>query len=183
MKYKLRKNPLFSACGLNCGLCSRYYTDGPSRCPGCGGEGFTEAHCSCSVLSCCERKGVEYCFQCDEFPCAKYDGADQTDSFITHLHQFKDMDKAKLDLATYETELNTKIGLLETLLEHYNDGRRKSLFCTAVNLLELADVEEVMAQIVAQTKENDPIKEKAKIAAQLFQTMADERGLSLKLRK
>ena len=33
-----REYPLFSACGLNCGLCPRFYTDGESRCPGCGAK-------------------------------------------------------------------------------------------------------------------------------------------------
>jgi len=34
MEYKQREYPLFSACGLNCGLCPRYHTDGISKCPG-----------------------------------------------------------------------------------------------------------------------------------------------------
>jgi len=126
---------------------------------------------------------VEYCFQCAEFPCKKYEGVDESDSFITHLHQFKDMDRAKRDLETYEAELAEKVRILEDLLAHYNDGRRKSLFCTAVNLLELQDVKQVMEQIKTQTAPGDPIKEKAKIAAERFQTMADQRDISLKLRK
>lgn len=36
---------------------------------------------------------------------------------------------------------------LRFLLERCNDGRRKSLFCTAVNLLELEDVEAVIARL------------------------------------
>lgn len=27
-------------CGLDCGLCPRFYTEGSSRCPGCCGENF-----------------------------------------------------------------------------------------------------------------------------------------------
>ena len=183
MKYKLRSNPQFSACGLNCGLCPRYYTDGPSRCPGCAGEGFTEGHCGCSILGCCERHGVEYCFQCDEFPCPKYDGVDQSDSFISHKNQFIDLDKAKQNLEAYEAELNEKVAILQDLLAHYNDGRRKNHFCIAVNLLEPEDVKAVVAEIRAQTNSDDPIKEKAATAARLFQDMADQRDISLKLRK
>jgi len=135
-------------------------------------------------LSCCERRGLEYCFLCQEFPCAKYDGVDQSDSFITHKNQFADFDKAKrIGLDAYEAELCEKVEILEKLLTHYNDGRRKSLFCTAVNLLELEDVKRVMAQIAARTKADAPVKETASIAARLFQDMAEERAISLKLRK
>ena len=184
MQYKLREYPEFSACGLNCGLCPRYYTNGPSRCPGCAGEGFTEGHCGCSILGCCERHGVEYCFLCEEYPCKKYEGVDLTDSFISHKNQFKDMDKAKaIGMEAYQAELNEKIGILETLLEHYDDGRRKSFFCTAVNLLELEDVRAIMMQIAAEAPLEMPLKERAKAVSRLFDEMAVTRDISLKLRK
>ena len=184
MEYTVRKNPQFSACGLNCGLCSRYYTSGESRCPGCAGEGFSLVHPPCGILSCCQRKGLEYCFLCEDFPCTKYDGVDLSDSFITHKNQLKDLDKAKrIGLDAYEAELNDKVKILAELLEFYNDGRRKSLFCLAVNLLELQDVQSVMTQIAVEVKLSDTIKEKAKIAAKAFQDMADQRDISLKLRK
>ncbi|MCL2568373.1 MAG: DUF3795 domain-containing protein [Oscillospiraceae bacterium] len=184
MPYKIRSYPEFSACGLNCGLCPRYYTDGPSRCPGCGAEGFTEAHCSCSVIGCCERKGLEYCFLCDEYPCNKYEGADLTDSFITHKNQFMNMDKAKaIGIEAYRAEQNAKIQLLEHLLANYDDGRRKSFFCLAVNLFELADGQAILEQLACEVDPAAPIKEKAKAAAGLFQAAADDKGMILKLRK
>jgi hypothetical protein len=33
MKEYYRNYPLFSLCGLNCGLCPRYHTQGESKCP------------------------------------------------------------------------------------------------------------------------------------------------------
>ena len=184
MEYKVRKNPLFSACGLNCGLCQRYYTVGDSRCPGCGGEGFTSAHCGCGMLSCCQRKGLEYCFLCDEYPCKKYDGEGLKDSFITHINIFSDVEKAKkIGLEAYETELNTKIKILEELLAHYDNGRRKSFYCLGVNLLELQDINAIMEQIREEVDPQAPLKEKSEIAARLFQAVADEKGIVLKLRK
>lgn len=184
MEYKQREYPLFSACGLNCGLCPRYQMDGTSKCPGCSGAGFLTKHPACGVLSCSQRKGLEYCHQCDEYPCKKYDGADQSDSFITHLKQFCDMEKAKiLGIDAYRNELNEKISILETLLANYDDGRRKGLFCLAVNLLELQDVRHVMKQILNQTQPEQSVKDKATTAVQLFQSMAKQRNLTLKLRK
>ena len=148
MEYKTREYSQFSACGLNCGLCSRYYTAGSSRCPGCAGEGFLEVHPSCGILSCCQRKGPEYCFECDDFPCKKYDGADLTDSFITHKNQFRDLDLAnKIGIEAYKAELNEKISVLEVLLKNHDNGRRKGFYCLAVNLLALEDIKAVMANI------------------------------------
>ena len=184
MEHKVRKYPQFSVCGLNCGLCPRYYTKGSSRCPGCGGEGFTETHCSCSMLSCCQRMGLEYCFLCEEYPCRKYDGEGFVDSFITHKNIFRDAEKAKqIGMEAYEAELNIKIKILETLLENYDDGRRKSFYCLAVNLLDLQDLNAIMAQIADKAEAEASLKEKAKTAANLFQAIANEKGITLKLRK
>ena len=184
MEYKIRTYPLFAACGLNCGLCPRYHTVGTSRCPGCAGEGFSEVHPACGVLSCCQRKGLEYCFLCDEFPCKKYDGADLLDSFITHKNQFRDMDRAKqIGMEAYAAELNAKVQILEELLRSYDDGRRKGFFCLAVNLLDLADVISIMEQIRDETEPQAPLKEKAATAVRLFRAIADEKGIVLQLRK
>lgn len=141
-------------------------------------------HPTCGVLSCSQRKGLEYCFQCEEYPCRKYDGADRADSFITHLKQFRDMEKAKtLGMDVYQSELDAKIAMLETLLADYNDGRRKSFYCLAVNLLELPDIRVVLEQLACETRPEQTPKEKAATAAKLFQAMAERREYTLKLRK
>ncbi|MCL2254743.1 MAG: DUF3795 domain-containing protein [Lachnospiraceae bacterium] len=183
MEYKLREYPLFSACGLNCGLCPRYHTVGTSRCPGCAGEGFSEVHPPCGMLSCCQRKGLEYCFECGEFPCKKYNDADSGDSFITQKNQFIDMEKAKqIGMEAYKAELDAKVKILTWLLANCNDGRRKSFFCVAVNLLELQDIQVVFEKIVAIEAET-PVKEKAKTSAIMFEEIAEKRNVSLKLRR
>ena len=184
MEYKQREYPQFSACGLNCGLCPRYHTTGNSRCPGCAGHGFLTKHPKCGVLSCCQRKALEYCYQCGEFPCKKYDGADQLDSFISHLNQFKDLDKAKrIGIDAYSKELNDIITVLETLLTNYDDGRRKSFLCTALNLLELQNIKNAVTQIELEASPEQPIKERAAVAVRVFQMTAEKQGISLKLRK
>jgi len=176
MKYKTREYPQFSACGLNCGLCSRYYTAGSSRCPGCAGEGFSEVHPPCGILSCCQRKGLEYCFECEEFPCVKFDKWGDGDSFITHKNFLSDMKKAKYNgIEVYKAELNEKIGILEMLLKNHNNGRCKGLYCLAVNLLSLEDIRAV--------KENINNAFDSKIVVRLLEEMAEHRGISLKLRK
>lgn len=184
MEYKQREYPLFSVCGLNCGLCPRYQMKGESKCPGCSGKNFLTKHPICGIISCSQRKGIEYCYQCNEYPCKKYNNADQFDSFITHFNQFKDIDKAKrVGIDSYRNELNQKVSILEMLLMHYDDGRCKNFFCLAINLLELQDSKDVIEQIIKDTKPEQTIKEKAKIAVQLFNTMAKKRNILLKLRK
>lgn len=69
----LKRHPTIGVCGLDCGLCPRYYTAGPSRCPGCGGPDFPNKHPSCSFITCCVKKlGLEVCAQCSDFPCPKF---------------------------------------------------------------------------------------------------------------
>ena len=184
MPEHLRDYPLFSACGLNCGLCPRHYTVGSSRCPGCAGEGFAAKHPACGVLSCSLRRGLPHCGVCADFPCARYDGADETDSFITHLHQRRDLEKARtMGDATYRRELEEKRGILERLLTGYDDGQRKSVFCLAVNLLELPELRETMAVLEATTGPEQPLGDRAAEAVRLLRERAEARGVSLRLRK
>ena len=184
MEYKTRDYPQFAACGLNCGLCPRYYTDGESRCPGCAGDGFLDVHPTCGILSCCQRKGIEFCFECKEFPCIKYNGWGDTDSFITHRNYLADMKKAKeIGIEAYKAELDLKIQILEELLDDYNDGRRKSFYCLATNLLDLVDIDIVMEQIKKEVSPQATVKEKTITAVRLFSEKADEKGISLKMRK
>ena len=69
------------------------------------------------------------------------------------------------------------------LLREYNDGRRKSLFCTAVNLLELADVRETVALLRRQTPPDAALREKGALAARLLQEAAAANGICLKLNR
>lgn len=181
MEYTVREYPLFSACGLNCGLCPRHHTDGASRCPGCAGAGFLSVHPTCGVLTCCQKRGLAHCFACGEYPCKKYQNADASDSFISHQNQLRDMERAKtLGMDAYQKELDRKIEILTCLLRDYNDGRRKNFYCIAVNLLPLADLELLIQEI--RLIDTD-VSEKAKAAVRLLQKAADARGIPLKLRK
>jgi hypothetical protein len=95
-----------------------------------------------------------------------------------------DFQKVKeIGLAAYQAELNEKAGILERLLADLDDGRRKNFFCLAVNLLELADVKGVMAQLEEKITSDFILKEKAALAVRLFQEIADAQGILLELRK
>lgn len=180
MKGFERKDQLFSLCGLNCGLCSMHLD---KYCPGCGGG---EGNQSCKIAKCSlEHDKVEYCNQCSEFPCEKYEGIDDFDSFITHRNQRKDLEKFNLiGLDAYHSEQEEKVEILQFLLDNYNDGRRKSFFCVAVNLIELEDLRNILSQIKTETEINDfSLKEKAAYAVKLFQAKAEQNNIVLKLIK
>lgn len=180
MKGFTRKEPLFSLCGLNCGLCTMYVG---GYCPGCGGG---EGNQSCSIAKCSMQHGnIQYCFACREYSCQKYDKWDEYDSFIPCRSRQKDVDRARrMGINAYITELKEKMKILDRLLNNYNDGRRKTFFDTAVYLLELRDIQTVMDFLENQEGVRElPIKEKALLAVKRFQDLADMRGISLKLSK
>ena len=94
------------------------------------------------------------------------------------------MDKAKrIGMEAYKAELDEKVKILEGLLKDYNDGRSKSFYCLAVNLLELQDAKAVMVQIIQEVDLKATLKTRAAAAVRLFEEMAIQRGISLKLRK
>ena len=179
MKNFTRENTLFSLCGLNCGLC-------PMRlggyCPGCGGGAGNQP---CKIARCAMERGrPEYCIACPEFPCGLYADADKYDSFISHRNCLRDLRRAReLGIDRYNAELTQKMQALRFLLENYNDGRRKRLFCTAVNLLDLEDVQWVLRQISEEAPaDGGPVKERAEVAAARLGERARARGISLKRR-
>lgn len=178
MKGFNRDDQLFSLCGLNCGLCTMRLG---GYCPGCGGGTGNQ---SCAIARCSlEHGGVEYCWQCAEYPCIRYEGIDKYDSFITHRNRRVDMEKARrIGMDAYWKEQAEKCEILRVLLENYQDGRRKSLFATAVNLLDLEELHAVLEQLLNEP-EDLPAKEKAVRAADLLQAAAFRRGIDLKRRK
>jgi hypothetical protein len=183
-EYK-RGTPFFSLCGLNCGLCPRFQTAGESRCPGCGGQDFHVKHPSCSVITCSKKHGcVEYCFECSSYPCDRYRTIGTADSFISYRNVLSDMERANADLNQYTTDLNAKMEILGFLLSRYDDGRRKSFYCVAVNLLELRDLKDVLYQIEEKIdKAGIPFKEQIEQITALLKAKAGKAGIELKLRK
>lgn len=180
MKGFQRKEPLFSLCGLNCGLCTMHLG---GYCPGCGGgpgnQSCPRARCSLA------HGGVSFCWQCSEYPCSLYDGFDEFDSFLPHRNRTFDIAQAQaMGLDAYFAQLGEKRAALEELLACYNDGRRKTFFSAAISLLPYDTVRAVMDALHSRTELADrPIGERARTAAALFQAAADQQGICLKLRR
>lgn len=178
MKGFERKNQLFSLCGLNCGLCPMLLGN---HCGGCG-----NGNQSCKIARCSLEHGkIEYCYECNQYPCEKYQRTDEYDIFITSRRRKTDLERAEnIGIEQYNLEQQEKVQILSYLLSNYNDGHRKNFFCVAVNLLELPEIREALMQI----QSNDglpslPFKEQCQYVAEVFQKIADRKNIKLKLIK
>lgn len=178
MKGFERKNQLLSLCGLNCGLCPMLLG---SHCGGCG-----NGNQSCKIARCSLEHGkIEYCYECGDYPCERYQHIEEYDSFVTHQRQTSDLERAQsIGVEQYNLEQQEKIQILSYLLANYNDGRKKNFFCVAVNLLELSELQEAIKQIQSNdTLSLLPMKERCLHVANVFQGIAGRRNITLKLIK
>ncbi len=177
-KFK-RTDSLFSLCGLNCGLCPMSIR---GECGGC----FTDSPCypTCPIAPCSVEHGnVEYCFECSEYPCKRYDGIDLHDSLISHRNQKKDLEKAKrMGIETYKEKQRTKKKIIDRLLNEYDDGRKDVFFCLAVNLLELGALNEAL-DMAGRLGQDASIQEKTLFVERQLYACAENRGISLELRR
>ena len=179
MKGFTRTETRFSLCGLGCALCSMHLG---GYCPGCGGGAGNQ---SCAIAKCSLEHGdVQFCWECQEYPCPRYEGFDDGDSFVPHRNRQQDIAQAReLGLEAHLARLEEKRAILDELLAHYNDGRRKTLFNTAVYLLPLEDLRSAMASLARLELGEQAVKERAFAAVGLLQEAADRRGIRLKLNK
>lgn len=141
MKNFNRSNQFLSLCGLNCGLCPMYLG---KHCLGCG-----NGNQSCKIARCSlEHGNIAYCYECDQYLCEKYNGIDEFDSFITHKNQKVNLEKARsIGIEKYNNEQLEKMEILNTLLYNYNDGRKKTFYCVAVNILELTELRTILLKL------------------------------------
>ena len=182
-----KKYPTIGCCGLDCGLCPRYYTEGSSKCPGCAGTGFYEKHPSCGYITCCvNKKGLEVCCQCDEFRCGRFDpwkeDGPELDSFISYRKAAFNMSFIKKNgLKRFLGQQEKRILLLEKMLDDFDDGRSKNLYCLAAALLSVKALEGAIKK-VEKNKCVDK-KEMAKVLKEVLNELAEREGLELTLRK
>ena len=81
-------------------------------------------------------------------------------------------------------EQTEKAKILDILLSGFNDGRKKTLFCAAVNRLELQELQTVLREIERKPDmETMALKEKSAFVAELLQDAAAAKNIDLKLHK
>ena len=93
MKLKNSDKWVISVCGLNCAKCDIYEAGRGNekvreaildwfkrernqilkpedvRCDGCRGSLETHWSSDCKMMQCAKKRGIQYCFQCRDFPC------------------------------------------------------------------------------------------------------------------
>jgi hypothetical protein len=195
MNMSLKTYPTIGCCGLDCGLCPRYYTVGHSRCPGCAGPNFFNKHPSCSFITCCvKKKNLEVCAECSEFPCSKfksneeYQQLQESSSYpsckkvIPNLNFIK-----KHGIKKFIEQQRSRIKLLETMIKNFDDGRSRSFFCKATTLLDLTGLTSSLDKATQKIKtdkirQND-VKNKAQILKEIINEIALKEGLELVKKK
>lgn len=175
-----KKWATIGCCGIECGLCPRFYTEGSSRCPGCGGDDFAQKHPPCGIRTCCAvKRGKELCALCDEFPCARFDDREamERDSFVTHKRIFPNHTQVREEgFEAFLAAHNERVALLQTMLADYDDGRSKSEFCFAAALLKTDSLKAAMDECAGETDR----KRKAEALKTALRRLADEQGVCLK---
>jgi Zn-finger protein len=185
----LKMYPTIGVCGLDCGLCPRYYTEGASRCPGCGGPNFLNKHPSCSFITCCVKKNnFEVCAFCSAFPCSKFKTDKEIQQFegsssyppykkiMLNLNYIKDYGIEK-----FIDNQKKRIRLLEKLLQNYDDGRSKSFFCKAAALLDINSLEDSLHTALQKIKSYKISSTDIKLRAKIIKEILNESALKEKI--
>lgn len=130
----------------------------------------------CSV----KHGNLQYCFECDEYPCKHYDGFDSYDTLVLHRNQRKDMQRAKeIGIDAYRAEQREKVKLLNRLLEAYDDGKRQVFYCAAVNLLSVDDMQAILDKADRETADF-PTSERTDHIERELRAFARANDISLK---
>jgi len=172
---QLKKYPIIAVCGLDCGLCPRFYTVGNSRCPGCAGPHFFAKHPSCSFITCCVKKNhLEVCAECSTFPCSKFK-SDEEYKKLKGLPSYPPYKKILPNLIfvkehgieKFVEQQKVRMKLLKTMIEKFDDGRSRSYFCKASALLDLrilkSSIDKAIRKIRADKINQNDVKSRTKI--------------------
>lgn len=135
----------YGYCGMPCALCTRYRTEGKSRCAGCSEGGYyTDV---CRVFRCCRERGLRHCGECELCPCER----------LGKLGDFRDLSTDNVKRrscaaigaegfdAWYRGHAE-RAELLTAALERYNDGRMKRFLCELFIKTDISLLRELMRQ-------------------------------------
>ena len=143
----------------------------------------------CKMTRCAVRdRGYETCAECAEFPCPRFEGWDQGDSFVSHLNSIGNLRAIRQGgLEAFAAQQRERIVLLEVMLAEFDEGRSKSYCCLAAALLPLHELGVVVAaarnEVEVRQLGSDDRKERARALRGIVDAAADRLGIELKLRK
>lgn len=177
----MKKYPTIGCCGIDCGLCPRYYTKGSSRCPGCDGPDFSQKHPTCPFVTCCMKRDFEVCAYCEDFICSKFKDFDVADSFVTHKKSMDNLEYIKSHgIDEFVRLQNKRIRALDEMLGEFDDGRSKSYYCISCALISISELEKILASVREETRSLDN-KEKANMLRSLLGEAAIKEDIKISL--
>lgn len=131
-------------------------------------------------MSCARRHGVvEFCTECDEYPCERFTAAIGHDSFVTYRRRDADLSRVGSHLDELLTEYRERTRLLGRLIADFDDGRHRSFYCRACALLAL---EALGSAVDSLAPTGDP-KVDARAAQSALTDAAQAAGVDLTLRR
>lgn len=133
----------YGYCGMPCALCTRYRTEGKSKCPGCSHDGYyTEP---CKVHRCIREKEISHCGLCNEFPCANLGKmSDFTDLNTNHVKERTCKIVSEKGFEIWRKDYEERADLLTFALERYNNGRMKRYLCELFIQQDLITLKEIL---------------------------------------
>jgi hypothetical protein len=102
---------LIAVCGLNCLACSAYLNN-KTPCPGCSApnEKHKRKSCvNCSKKKCAHEMGLQWCFECDSFPCSKIKSINKRYTTKYNINLIENGQKAKESMNAFLTEQKEKL--------------------------------------------------------------------------
>ena len=189
-RYPMKKYFTVGACGLDCGLCQRYHTEGKVKCPGCCGLDFYDRHTICSMVNCCVRqRSMESCALCNDLEeCQKIylvkEASQHRDTHISYLPISNNLEFIRnFGISEFAKQQYEKQKILIYLLEKYDDGRSKLFYCTACQLLPKSDINTVIDNVEMILPLEADFQERSKLMRSVINQLAEKLNISLKLRK
>lgn len=157
---------------MPCALCTRYRTEGRSRCPGCSSDGYYTQ--PCKTHHCCKERGVGHCGNCGEFPCARLEKiGDFRDLNTNHAKERNCGAVAQVGFERWLQEYAERADLLTLALERYNNGRMKRYLCELFIQWDMKALRDLMAR--AAHLDGDP-KERGRRFRELAEVMRAAMG-------
>lgn len=163
----------YGYCGMPCALCTRYRTEGKSRCPGCSANGYyTEP---CKVHHCCQGNELSHCGTCDTYPCERLGKmTDFRDLNTNHAKVRNSNAIAKEGFDAWYSDYCERADLLTEALEKYNNGRMKRFLCELFIQQDIDLLREIMASANVITGD---VKERGNAFRELVMEITSKKSL------
>lgn len=163
-----------------------FHSRSESKCNGC--KSASRIAVGCPFIRCAMKKGVEFCWNCEESSrCEKWGrhraASRSVDSFVCYQKLEENIRFIQeKGIQEFEKEQRTREELLKKMLDEFNEGRSKTFYCIAATLLEVKELEDALNEARKKSKDLS-IKEKAQTLHQILGKTAERKKYILKLRK